>query len=91
MAKHLCETEGCGEIIGEGCGSRGGLPICRKCRSVQYYWKKQGPKALANRRETLTFWTGRLDYLSAHIGKLVKQARERVLTARNGVSNHLHH
>jgi hypothetical protein len=91
MAKNLCETDGCGEEISEGCGSHGGLPICKKCRAVQYYWKKQGPKAFEHRREVLTFWTGRLDYLSTHVGKLVKQAKQRVIAARNGASNQLHH
>ena len=91
MAKRICETEGCGEVLSEGCGSQGGLPLCTKCRAVSYYWKKKGVKAFEHRRETLNFWTGRMDYLSAHVGKLIKQAKQRVSAAHHKASSHLHH
>lgn len=91
MAKLICETEGCGESISEGCGSNGGLPICRKCRGVQYYWRKQGANAFAERREKLDFWVGRMDYLSTHVAKLIRDAKSRVSAARAHGANRLHH
>jgi hypothetical protein len=91
MARNICETENCGEPISELCGSRGGLAICAKCRHVQYYWKKQGPKALAHRRDMLEFWVGRIDYLTPHIGRLIREAKQRVSTARASASHHIHH
>lgn len=90
MAKHVCETDGCGESISEGCGTRGGLPICPKCRSVQYYWKGKGPKALQARRDNLEFFIGRIDYLSPHIGRLIKDAKSKVIAAHRQASAHMH-
>jgi hypothetical protein len=90
MTKYVCETENCGEEISEGCGTLGGLPICRKCRSVQYYWKRKGPKALAARRDSLEFFIGRIDYLTPHIGRLIKEAKAKVTAAHRGASSHIH-
>lgn len=90
MPKHLCETELCGEEISEGTGTKGGLPICPKCRSVQYYWRKQGPAAFEARREKMTFWTSRFDYLAPHIGRRIKEARAKVRAMREAASA-MHH
>ena len=91
MAKHVCETENCGGEISEGCGTRGGLPICQRCRSVQYYWRKQGPKAMQARRDSLEFWVARIDYLTPHIGRLIREARSRVSAARSSAHASMHH
>jgi hypothetical protein len=91
MPKFICETQDCGEVISEGTGSHGGLPICKKCRASQYYWEKKGPKAREIRREQLSFWTGRLDYLSAHVRKTLKDSRQRIDAARHRAHQHLHH
>ena len=88
--KYVCETDNCGEEIGEGTGTKGGLPICRKCRSVQYYWKKRGPKALAARRDSLEFFIDRIDYLSPHIGRLIKEASAKVIAAHRSASARAH-
>lgn len=90
MKRFICETDDCGEEISEGCGSQGGLPICQKCRSAQYYWKKKGPKALAARRDSLEFFIGRIDYLLPHIGRLIKDAKSKVSAAHRSASHHVH-
>jgi len=87
MPKHVCDVPECGEDIPEGRGSKGGLAICDKCRSGQYYWRKQGYAAIQKRRERLVFFEHRLDYLAPHIQKMVSDARERVRSARRRASS----
>jgi hypothetical protein len=86
MAKHVCDVPECGEEIPEGRGSKGGLPICDRCRSGQYYWRKQGLAAVHTRRERLHFFEQRLDYLSPHIQRMIGDARNRVRKARKAAS-----
>ena len=82
MAKHVCDVAECGEEIPEGRGSKGGLPICDKCRSASYYWKSKGLDAIKERRDKLHFWDSRFDYLSPRIRAMLSDARERVSNAR---------
>lgn len=83
MAKRFCEIDDCGEEISEGTGSHGGLAICPRCRGVQSYWKKKGPKEIAARKERLVFWEHRLDYLHPHIVKMLADAERRVDKAKH--------
>lgn len=94
MAKHVCDVAECGEEIPEGRGSKGGLPICDKCRSASYYWKSKGLQAIKERRNKLHFWDMRFDYLSPRIREMLSDARERVNKARKsarGSENSLRH
>jgi hypothetical protein len=45
---------------------------------------------MSQRYDTLTFWTARIEYLQPHIGRLIKDAKNRVLAARSHASNHVH-
>ena len=90
MPKLVCDVEGCDEEISEGTGSKGGLPICKRCRATQYYWRRKGAKAVQARRASLVFWEQRLDYLSPHIARMVSAAKDRVEKARKGAESRVH-
>jgi hypothetical protein len=76
-----CDVRGCGTAVSEGCGSRSGRVLCKRCASAYAYWRRQGRAALDHRREQLEFLAHRSDYLTAHVGKLVKAARQRASEA----------
>ena len=85
--KKFCEVEGCGEELSEGAGTHGGMAICGGCRSALYYWRKQGPRAAAARRERLIFFSARMDYLAPHVGRMLKAARARLEDAQRVVAD----
>jgi hypothetical protein len=82
MPKHVCDIEGCENEITPGTGSKGGLPICKSCRSTSYAYKKKGPKEILARKEKLVFWEHRLDYLHPRIVKMLADAERRVTSAK---------
>lgn len=82
MAKLVCDVEGCDNEITEGTGSKGGLPICPRCRAAQYTLKKMNDKAIQERRDRWHYWETRLDYLHPRIRAMVKDAERKVATAK---------
>ena len=82
----ICEVPECGEQITDTKGTHGGLPICHRCQSSLYYWRKKGPKAIRARDERLQFWRARLEYVQPRIARIVSRARERVREARARVT-----
>jgi len=81
----MCKVAGCGEEITDGTGSRGGLPICHKCRHTQYTGKKRGLKWLDDRLERLKYWEARISYLSPHIEQMISEASHKVAKAKKSV------
>lgn len=87
MAKMLnCDVDGCDNEITEGTGSKGGLPICTRCRSAQYALKNADPKQIEARKERWHYWENRLDYLHPRIVKMLADAEKRVATAKRTAS-----
>lgn len=82
MAKLMCDVDGCDNEITEGTGSKGGLPICHRCRAAQYALKKLPGKAIQAKRERLQYWEHRLDYLHPRILAMMKDAERKVSTAK---------
>lgn len=82
MPKLNCDVEGCDNEITEGTGSKGGLPICARCRAAQYALKKADKGAYEARRERWHYWESRLDYLQPRIAALIKDAERKVSTAK---------
>jgi len=86
MARRVCDIDGCDEEIGDGAGEHGGLPICRKCRGSQYYWKRKGLKAIEERRTRLAFWDKRIVYLNPRIEEMLSEAKKKVATAKRSAA-----
>jgi hypothetical protein len=82
MAKLNCDVEGCDREITEGTGSKGGLPICPRCRAAQYGMKGLNDKALAEKRQRWQYWEQRQDYLAPRIAAMLKDATKRVAVAK---------
>jgi len=76
--KLVCPVKGCGREITEGCGSKGGLPICGRCRAANYDLKKQTPADIEAKRERWHYWEERLDYLEPRIAKMMADAEKPV-------------
>ena len=90
MAKLVCDVEGCDNEITEGTGSKGGLPICQRCRAAQYSLKKLPNKAIQEKRERWQYWEHRLDYLHPRIQAMLKDAQRKVTTAKR-LATSAHH
>lgn len=82
MAKLVCDIEGCENEISEGTGSKGGLPICPRCRAAQYALKGMNEKAVLAKRERWHYWENRMDYLHPRILKMLADAEKRVKVAK---------
>jgi hypothetical protein len=82
----MCRIAGCKEEITDGTGSRGGLPICHKCRGVQYSAKSKGLGWLERRQEQLQFWEARISYLSPHIEEAIEAASKKVRQVKRAVA-----
>lgn len=80
--KGLCEVDGCGEELSEGCGSKGGPMICAGCRTSSYYWKKQSLPAMRVRRERLSLFSHRLEYYDPRVAQIVNEAQKSVATTK---------
>jgi hypothetical protein len=85
MGKRLCDSPECGEEISDGCGSKGGRPLCPACRAANYYANKQGAAWAKERLARLHFYQERLEYLLPHIARRVAAARQRVAQARKRI------
>lgn len=88
MAKQTCDVPTCDNELPEGRGSHGGPTMCDACLSSRYYWRKQGPKALAARRARLQFFVERADYLAPYVGSLIRKARAKVSAAVERARTH---
>jgi hypothetical protein len=82
MAQRMCEVVGCDNEISDGCGSKGGKPICGRCRAAQYGDKGLTPRALMVKRERWTYWENRMDYLHPDVQKLIDEADRKVRAAK---------
>jgi hypothetical protein len=80
--KMICEVDGCGEELSEGCGSKGGPMICAGCRTSSYYWKKQSLPAMRVRRERLSLFSHRLEYYDPRVAQIVNEAQKSVATTK---------
>lgn len=76
--KMVCEVEGCGEELSEGCGSKGGPLICGNCRTSSYYWKKQSLPAMRARHVRLGLFRNRLEHYDPRVTKILNEARKSV-------------
>ncbi|HZO54876.1 MAG TPA: hypothetical protein VFB63_19370 [Bryobacteraceae bacterium] len=76
--KMLCEVEGCGEELTEGCGSKGGPMMCAQCRTSSYYWKKQSLPAMRYRRERLSLFSHRLEHYDPRVAQIINDANKSV-------------
>jgi len=80
--KMICEVEGCGEELTEGCGSKGGPLMCAGCRTGSYYWKKQSLPAMRHRRERLALFTHRLEHYDPRVAQIVNEAAKSVVATK---------
>lgn len=78
MAKLTCAVDVCGNEITEGTGSKGGLPICDRCRAMQYKVAKLDAGAIEERRTRWTYWEHRMDYLHPRVLNMLKDAKRKV-------------
>jgi hypothetical protein len=78
MAQRMCEVDGCDNEISDGCGSKGGKPICTRCRAAQYSDKNLPAKALLAKRERWTYWENRMDYLHPNVQQMLAEAERKV-------------
>lgn len=86
MAKLTCAVDVCDNEITEGTGSKGGLPICPRCRAAQYAVKKLSPGAIQEKRDRWEYWEHRLDYLHPRVLKMLADAERRVASAKKTAS-----
>jgi len=83
MAKMLkCSVDVCENEITEGTGSKGGLPICHRCRSMQYKIKNMPAEAIQEKRDRWEYWEHRLDYLHPRVVAMLKDAKRSVTHAK---------
>jgi hypothetical protein len=68
--KNRCDVPSCGrDIIPEdGAYPRGNQTrsLCSRCNANRYYWRKKrkaDPRAVLKRKQTMAWWTSRLDWL----------------------------
>lgn len=80
--KMICEVEGCGEELTEGCGSKGGPMICAGCRTSSYYWKGQSLTHMRHRRERLSLFSHRLEYYDKRVAQIVNDAQKAVAATK---------
>jgi hypothetical protein len=80
--KMICEVEGCGEELSEGCGSKGGPMICAGCRTSSYYWKGQPLTHMRHRRARLSLFSHRLEYYDKRVAEIVNDAQKSVVATR---------
>jgi hypothetical protein len=86
MPKLVCDVEGCDNEISEGTGSKGGLPICSRCRAAQYSTAKLNKDALKEKRARWSYWESRLDYLEPRILRMMADAEKRVTGAKRSAT-----
>lgn len=91
--KMICEVEGCGEELSEGCGSKGGPMLCDGCRTSSYYWKGQSLTHMRHRRERLSLFSNRLEYYDKRVAEIVNAAQKSVVATkkRAQAANSTHH
>ena len=82
MPNRMCSVEWCSNEISDGCGSKGGKPICDTCRGWDYSKKKATDKQLLQRRETWRYWESRMDYLHPNVEKLLAETERSVRTVK---------
>jgi len=82
----MCKVAGCKEEITDGTGSKGGTPICHKCRAVQYKAKKLGLGWLERRHEQLQYWDARVTYLTPHVEEMLKDVAKKVRSVKRSVA-----
>jgi len=80
--KRLCDVAWCDNQISEQTGTKGGLPICKSCAQVRYYWRRNGADALSAYKERLRFRASRVEYLEPYVARIIKRAKQRVARAR---------
>lgn len=78
MANRMCDVDGCENEISDGCGSKGGKPICTRCRAAQYGDKNLPARALLKKRERWQYWENRMDYLHPDVQKMLDEAAKKV-------------
>jgi len=74
MAKRMCDVGSCTNEISDGCGSKGGKPICPRCRAAMYHDNKLNARALVAKRERWHYWEDRMDYLHPNVRELLDEA-----------------
>ena len=82
MPKLICDVDGCDREITEGTGSKGGTPVCIRCRAAQYSLAKLTEKAIVEKRERYQYWENRLDYLHPRIRKMMQDAERKVTVVK---------
>lgn len=78
MAQRMCEVDGCDNEISDGCGSKGGKPICPRCRAAMYHDKNLNARALLEKRERWHYWENRMDYLHPNVAQMLSEAERKV-------------
>jgi len=89
-AKLTCAVDVCDNEITEGTGSKGGLPICHRCRSMQYKVAKLDPAAIQEKRDRWEYWEHRMDYLHPRVVAMLKESKRKVATAKLLASSAAH-
>lgn len=84
MAKKMlnCAVDWCDREITEGTGSKGGKPICPRCRSADYREKNATAKELEQKRERWQYWESRMDYLHPRVAQKISDADKSVKAAK---------
>ena len=80
--KMICEVDGCGEELSEGCGSKGGPLMCDNCRTSSYYWKKQPLKAARFRFLRLDLFKHRLEHYEPRVAEIINEAQKSVAESK---------
>ena len=78
--KMICEVDGCGSELSEGCGSKGGPMMCSNCRTSSYYWKKKPLRAMRARHEALKLFAHRIEHYDPRVLQILNEARKSVAT-----------
>jgi len=82
MANRMCSVEWCSNEITDGCGSKGGLPICDTCRGWNYSKKGVSDKQLLERRERWRYWESRMSYLHPKVEKMLEETERKVTSIK---------
>lgn len=86
-AKLTCAVDVCDNEITVGTGSKGGLPICPRCRAMQYKVAKLDAGAVQERRDRWEYWEHRLDYLHPRVVAMLKDSKRKVASAKRLASS----
>jgi hypothetical protein len=89
-AKLTCAVDVCDNEISPGTGSKGGLPICTRCRAMQYKVAKLATEEIQERRDRWQYWEHRMDYLHPRVAAMLKDAHRKVATAKRLASSSRH-